>query len=380
MPRKAIGGLLLLAAVAAGIFAWRYGLPRPAQVAAVTPAVFHRQMRGPGILDAIRKASVSANIQGVLTNVRVDIGDAVHAGDVVAGLAAEDLHAQLEAAVASHAAAGRAIELAQAERRKALAATANALSVLGRQQELMRTGATSRSVLENAETTLEQSRAEEARAQAAISQAQAAEASAAAAVKVSRAQLEKSTIRAPIDGVVVARKLNIGDLVLPGSTIVELADPESVVLSARFDESFIADVAPGQPARLLFSSRGEVGTPGKVQRISRQVDTETREFIVDVAPRQLPRNWAIGQRGTALLTLDMRENVLSVPARAIVPRGQKAGAFVLRSGRAWWQPLALGALGDAGVEVRSGLQAGDQVILTPEATYAGMRVFQEPAP
>lgn len=117
-----------------------------------------------------------------------------------------------------------------------------------------------------------------------MSQALATEASAEAAVRVAEAQLEKATIRAPIDGVVVARRMDMGDLVVPGSVIVDIVDPESVVLSARFDESAIARVTKGQGrARLLFTATGDTATPGEI-RDRRCRYHQAREFTVDIAP------------------------------------------------------------------------------------------------
>lgn len=390
MPRPAAraprrGGWLVIAAGAllliAGWLGWRYLVPRPAELMTVMPGTFQRALRGPGILDAIQKANVSANIQGVLTAVNVDIGDPVHAGEVVAQLAAQDLAAQLAAARAAHEAARKVVLLAEADHRKAEAARANAAGVRERRQKLMRTGATTQSALDDAEMTHEQAQAEIARTEAAISQAQASEASAAAQAEASKAQLEKSVIRAPLDGVVVARKLNTGDLVVPGSAIVEVADPASLVLSARFDESIISAVAPGQSARLLFSSADQIEIAGVVRRLGRQVDTETREFVVDITPRTLPRNWAMGQRGTAILDLGARAGVITVPLSAIAVRGETQGVYVLRSGRAWWQRVETGGRGEKRVEVRAGLKPGDVILAQPEAVYPGMRVSQEePAP
>ncbi|MDI4666405.1 efflux RND transporter periplasmic adaptor subunit [Xanthobacter autotrophicus] len=376
--RQLLGAAALITAVAAALAGWRYGMPRATQAEVVRAGPFESVLSGPGILDALRKASVSASIQGVITTLTVDVGDTLRSGDVVAQLQSADLRAEREALLASHEAARKAVALAEAEVRKANAARNNAQSVLGRRQELIRTGATSRSILEDAQTSMEQSLAEVARAEAAVSQARATEASAEAAVRVAEAQLEKATIRAPIDGVVVARRMDMGDLVVPGSVIVDIVDPQSVVLSARFDESAIARVTKGQPVRLLFTATGDTATPGEIRRIGREVDTETREFTVDIAPRQLPRNWAIGQRGTALITLNTTRDALSVPFAAIAFKDRSPGVFVMRDARAWWQPVELGPIGEARVDVRGGLKAGDVILAQPEGVFAGMKVADPP--
>lgn len=376
--RQLLGIAALITTLVVALVGWRYGMPRPAQAEVVHSAPFESVLSGPGILDALRKASVSASVQGVITTLTVDVGDPVRAGQVVAQLQSADLKAEREAALASHEAARTAVALAEADRRKARAARDNAHLVLDRKQQLIRTGATTRSAFEDAQTSMEQALAEVARAEAAVSQAQATSISAEAAARVAEAQLDKATIRAPIDGVVVARRMDMGDLVVPGSVIVDIVDPESVVLSARFDESAIARVGKGQPARLLFTATGDEATPGEIRRLGREVDTETREFTVDIAPRRLPRNWAIGQRGTALITIDTNPDALSVPFGAIAHKDRSPGVFVVRNERAWWQPVELGPIGTARVDVRGGLKDGDVILTRPEGAFAGMKVADRP--
>lgn len=363
-------------AAAGAWLGWRYGVPRAVSIMVAEPVALQRELRAPGTLDALDRASVSASIQGVVAALHVDVGDRVRAGDPVAELVADDLKAQLEAAQAAHSATRTAVILAEAERRRAEATRANARSTLDRQEELIRSGATSRSALENAQTALEQSLADLARADAAVNQAKATQAAQAATVAATRAQLDKSTIRAPIGGVVVARKLNTGDLVVPGSAIVELVNPASIVLSARFDESVIAAVALGQHATLTFGAGADAPISGTVRRLGREVDTETREFTVDVAPGRLPHNWAMGQRGTARLSVETRAKVLAVPPTALAPRPQGMGLYVESNGRAAWQRVSLGASGGGQVEVRTGLRAGDRVLVDPASAYPGMRVTQ----
>ncbi len=366
--------LILIAAIGLG---WRYGMPRAAETRPLVAAPFQAEIRGPGILDAIRKVSVSANMQGVLHAVHVDIGDAVHAGDILAALDAHDLEAQLDSAIATHTAAQRAVELAQADRRRIAASRVNAFATLDRQQRLIGSGATTQSALDAAQMAHDQALADGAKAEAAVSQAEASEAAAAASVRASRALLDKSIIRAPMDGVIVARKLNPGDLVAPGAAILELVDPASIVLSTRFDESIISVLAPGQPARLQF---GATDIAAAVRRIGREVDTETREFTVDITPSRLPTNWAMGQRGNAVLSLGVPMPKLAVPLTAITSQNGEMGVFVVEAGRARWRAIATGASSGQLVEVRDGLVAGDHLITAPKGVYPGLRITSEKRP
>lgn len=145
-------------------------------------------------------------------------------------------------------------------------------------------------------------------------------------------------------------------------------------MSARFDESVIARLEPGQIATIRFGGNGEALYRGTVRRIAREVDQETREFTVDIAPVRLPPNWALGQRATVVIDLGDVQDVLAVPAASIARRDGHAGVWVESDGRAVWRPVDLGRIGGAEVEVLSGLAAGDTILLSPERAFTGMKI------
>jgi HlyD family secretion protein len=205
--------------------------------------------------------------------------------------------------------------------------------------------------------------------------ANAQQASAEAMVRFNRAKLDDARIAAPFSGVIVERSRNAGDVVTPGAEIARLVDPASIFLSARFDESAMGKVAPGQDVQLTFVSDPDTVVAGKVLRVGRQVDGETREFAVDIAPVSLPPNWAIGQRGTAAIAVAKRISVLSVPAPAIVWKDGEPGAWFVRHGRAVWRRLVLGEIAAGNrVVVHDGAAEGDLVVVRPVGIYSGLRI------
>ncbi|MBB4303979.1 HlyD family secretion protein [Rhodobium orientis] len=364
--------LVCLTAVCA-LLGVRYGVPRKAVGLSVARGTMVVQRNGPGTLDAINRSAVSARVQGRLTAIPVDLNDRVAAGDVVAEIASDDLKSQLRATVASHEAARVAVLKAKAEEEQRRAEVANAETTFRRQAKLVEKGATSQAGYDEAEAAMRTARARLAAAEAAVGQAEAQQRSAAATVEHDRARLDETTVRSLFDGVVVARQQNIGDLATPGSPIVEIVDPATIVLKARFDESAIASVKPGQKADLSFVSQPGRIIPGHVLRISRQVDAETREFTVDIVPEDLPRNWAIGQRGTAVIAIAVKSDVISVPSRHILRRRGEAGVWTVAGGRASWVPVELGEIGGDLVEIRAGLRDGD-IVLSRGRIFQGMRV------
>uniref|UniRef100_UPI002FDE5FAA hypothetical protein n=1 Tax=Rubrimonas sp. TaxID=2036015 RepID=UPI002FDE5FAA len=111
--------------------------------------------------------------------------------------------------------------------------------------------------------------------------------------------------------------------------------------------------------------------------IGRQVDPETREFTAELALGSLPPNWAIGQRGSAAITVDHRPEALALPTEQVVWRAGTAGAWVLEDGRARWRLLELGAVTDGRIEVLAGLESRAAVLEGP-TLYEGMRVRPQP--
>lgn len=381
-PRKTnrlvLAGLGVVAVLMTILVGMRYLLPHPVELATVTLGPFQPELSGPGVLDALSKANVGSSLQGVITKLAVERNDRVSKGDPVAEIAADDLRADLDAAKAAREAARQSVEAAVSDVRRMEATAENARATLARQSALLPGGATSRTTFESAETAARQGEADLAKARSALLGAKAEEASAIAAVAASEAQLAKSVIIAPIGGVVVSRNLNLGDVAAPTSPIVTIADPASIVLSARFDESTIARIEPGFAATIVFG--GEAAFAGTVVRVGREVDQETREFTVDIAPAQLPPNWALGQRGTAVISLKGRDDAIAVPVSAIARRDGVAGVWLANAGRAAWRPVELGRVGGGRVEILGGLAAGDRLIVSPDGVYRLMPVADERRP
>ncbi|WP_421995324.1 efflux RND transporter periplasmic adaptor subunit [Reyranella sp.] len=365
---------LALVAAAVGIAAGdRYGRPRTVAQFPVTSGPLDIETRGPGTLDALGKATISARTQGRLSDVLVDRGDYVAPGTLIATIAADDLASQLDAATASHQAAAHVVTQAIAERERSDAALSNARSTHARKSALLRQGWANRADYDAALAAQRQAEAEFARAGAAVDAAIAQEKAAAATVRVAEAQIEETIVRAPFFGIVVSRDRNPGDLMTPGAPIVQIVDPSTLVLTARFDESVMATVRPGQASHVRFSAQPDRPIAGRILRLGRQVDVETREFTVDITLEERPLNWAIGQRGTATVVTGVHRQALSVPEQAIVRRDGKPGLWVARGGRARWRPVELGESGGRHVEIRAGISNGDTV-LAPDGAFEGMRV------
>lgn len=333
------------------------------------------EIDGPATLNASRRADIGSEMVGRINVLAVERGQVVAAGDVLAEIEPETATKALEAAVAAEQAAEIGVRQATAAKQVVEADRANLLKTFERRRTLVARGTVSEADFDNAESALAAAEAELLNAAATVDLAVANRRAAVAETALQRAYLARATIRAPFDGVVVNRERDVGDVVGVGETILSLVDPGTMVWSMRVDESAIARLRPGQDVRISVVGAPEVN--GTLTRIFREVDKETREITLDVTPRELPEQWAVGQRANAAITIEVKPDVLAVPTPMLAPRGRTQGVRIDDDGRARWRPVELGALGDGRVEIRSGLAAGDVVIDGPRL-FAGMRVDGPP--
>jgi HlyD family secretion protein len=364
--------LLALAGTGAAIVGVRYLTPRSVQIFSVERGDLVVTLKASGTLDATNRAAVASRVQGRLTDLAVATNDSVAKGDVIARIASDDLQSVLAAAAASWQAAQLATRQAEADRQRAEILRDDARQTLERQKQLLQNETISQSIYDAASSALETAEAGVTSADAAVDRARALEQSAQAGMDGARIGLEEAVIVAPFGGTVVDTRFHAGDIVSPGQSIVELADPDSLVLTARLDESVISRIHVGDTATLRFGG-DQSPIPATVVGLGRVVDTETREFTVDIKPVALPENWAIGQRGVAVIETSRLPDALAIPTDLLETRAGQKGVWVVQDDRTRWRAVVLGDVGGDRVAVLDGLDAGDRLI-SPQQAYPWMLV------
>lgn len=360
--------LLLGALVGGGLGGYWYGWPREAQSYEVREGVIAREIVAPSVLTANRQVMITAKTPGFLSGVKVDRNDLVREGQSLASLESAELRHQLDAAEANGKAAEFSIREAEVERDRAATAMSLAQDDFGRQQKLFSGSTISSAAFDVAANNLQNAKAALLKAEAAIEQARARAAAAAAEAAALGARIAETDIRSPIDGIVVGRNKTIGDLLAPGAELFDVVDPKSIVASARFDESTIALVKQGQPAVVSFTALDGDSLSGKVLRVTREVDPETREYNAEIVLEKLPESWAIGQRATVTVRTESARKAIAVPQKFVSRRDGRPGVWVLKEWRARWRPVELGYVNGTDIEIRRGLSAGD-VIVHPAGRY-----------
>ena len=299
-----------------------------------------------GTVRAKKSATVSAQISGTIVELRVEAGQAVKAGDVLAVLDVAAVRAQLGQAEAAQA-------QAVAEKGKAAAELARAQADLTRYAKLLEQEAVTRQEFETVQARAQI--AEAAMAQAGSGFA-AAEAKSAEVATV----LGYASVTAPFDGVVTAKLVERGDLAQPGRALVEMADPATLQLEALVPEGVAARVKLGTEYELVLDG-GKEPVRAKISEIAPVADSASRTVLVKLP---LPAGCVTGIGSFGRLYLPAAESAMSVvvPESAVVVRGQLEMVFVVGDGRAAMRLVKVGGKRAGEVQILSGLKAGEQVV------------------
>lgn len=327
-----------------------------------------------GIIQGAEEINVVATTTGRLASVRVQVGDRVRQGDIIAELENSDVKARLDQARAgldqARAAAEQlkaAREQAEASLRQAEANAANSKANLERTKALFEAGAASRQQLDQAQTAWEVSQAQVEAAQAALKSIEAQQAgssaqvaSAEAAVRQAEVALEHTYVRAPVDGIVASRLLDPGEIAQ--GTIVVLVADERLEVSFQVTEQDIIYVHPGQEVKVSVAAAGAELT-GTISSVSPSAGQTTKTYTVKAALPAGEKNLKPGMTATVRYPTLKVENAVVVPKNAVVNRGGQDIVYTVEDGRAVGRPVKVGIADSQKAEIKEGLAEGTPIIV-----------------
>jgi RND family efflux transporter MFP subunit len=343
--------------------------PVPVIVAHVEMTDIADTFEAGGVVQAQTTATIMARILAPVRDVRVTPGDRVRAGQVVIVLDGRDLAAHARSADAAVLAADHGVTAAGSEQQAADAALTLARATHERIAGLQARRSATAQELDDATGALRGAEAHAAgaaaRAQAAVSGVNSARAASEAAATTASFAL----ITAPFDGIVTEKMVEPGNMAAPGTPLMRIEDTRGFRLDVRVDESRIGQIAPGATVPVSLDS-GTTGAPttvsGTVAEIGRAVDADARAFLVKVT---LPEMTGLrsGTFGRAHFSGRARR-ALTVPAGALVHRGQVTSVFAVEKGLARVRLVSV-----SGTEVLAGLSEADVVIVAPPPTVTDGR-------
>ncbi|GIX08822.1 efflux RND transporter periplasmic adaptor subunit [Elioraea sp.] len=372
---------VLLAAAAAGAWWYATGRPLAVPVAALERDVPIRVF-GLGTIEAQVLSRVGFEVPGTLTEVLADHGDRVAAGTVLARLNAASQRARVAKAEAAVLSAEAAVRRAEAQRDRAEALLAQRQATAARRRALAARGSGSVEAAEQAETEAAVAAADLAvnRADAAV--AAAALADARATLLVERTALDKRTLTAPYDAVVIARTREPGSALNPGEAVFTLAARGSLWALAHVDEGRAGDLALGQPATVTMRSRPGAPLAGEVVRIGLESDRVTEERRVYVRCRQCPETVYLGEQAEVVIETGRLPAARLVPEAAVHGFDGAAGTvWTIEDGRLARRRVRFAARTlDARLAITDGLPAEVPVAVKVGAGFAVGRAARAVAP
>ncbi len=374
--------VLGIAVVGGGLFAASRGRAVEVQVAEATAigngGASASVLDATGYVVARRMATVSAKITGKVREVRIEEGQHVDAGYVMATLDPIDADAQRTLAASQVAASRSQIAGVQAQLREA-EANASRLSSLVRQQ-----------LVSKAQYDQAVAQRDALRAQLATAQRNASVSS--ANLRIAENGVDNTVVRAPFAGVVIAKAAQPGEIVSPLSAgggftrtgIGTIVDMDSLEVEVDVGESYIGRVKPGMPVETVLNAYPDWKIPSEVIAIIPTADRGKATVKVRVALKQKDAR-IVPDMGARVSFLEREQPAAPkrtgalVPAAAIVERGGKSVVYVVEGDgeKADVRAAAVTTgrtLGDD-VEVLGGLTGGERVVLDPpEKLEDGARV------
>jgi RND family efflux transporter MFP subunit len=346
--------------------------PPVVPVATAGPATLENNLTLTAEFRPYQEVNVMAKVAGYVKSIGVDIGDHVHQSAVLAILDVPEIQEDVSKAKAGVAAAEAKIVTAQAAIQRAQAASDITALSFRRIQDV---AARDPGLVPKQDVDVAQSKQIEAEAQLASANSElkaAQESKAGAESEYSRAltMMQYATVRAPFTGIVTKRFANTGSMIQAGTSsqtqampVVSLAQNDLLRLILPVPVNDVAGIRGGQPVEVDVVSVGRK-LQGKVTRYANSVQMATRTMDTEVDVPNPDGSLVPGMYAEVHLHLAARSNVLSVPLDAVDGLGTSVQqAYVVRDGVIHLVKIKVGLQTATRVEILSGLQAGDKVIV-----------------
>jgi RND family efflux transporter MFP subunit len=321
----------------------------------------------PGNIQAVTEAPILARADGYVRRRMVDIGDRIRAGQPMAEIEAPELDQQIRQARATLQQAQAALEQALANQQQGKANLQIAQVTAERWKTLAAQGVVSRQENDQYQA---QYQAQLANVQA-LEKAVAAQRSNIAAAEANLARLDEiqsyRVVKAPFDGVVTLRNVDVGALVNAGNTLLfRVAQTGTLRLYVNVPEADAAFVHPGQPARLTVASLPGREFSGTLVRTANAVDPSSRTLLCEI---EVPNGGGAllpGMYAQVQLTSDRKQPPLLIPGEALVFRAEGTQVALLNADHTvHLQNIQVGRDYGTQIEVITGLREGDTILANP---------------
>jgi len=379
--------LVVIGAGTAWYFTHRGPKPTEVQISSVSRADLQAKVTANGRVQAQKKVDMSATIAGQITHLAVEEGDRVHKGQFLLQIDPVNPRAVARSSEASMQALRREAEAARARLEQARVD-------FRRAEENHRARIISTADLDQARTALATAEADVRASERRVEQAQAT-------LEGARDTLAKTTVVAPMDGIVTARRVEEGEVAVigvlnqPGTVLLTISDMSVVEAELEVDETSVPAVKVGQEARVRIDAYPnqtfdgvvtEVGS-SPMDRSELQQQSEAIKFKVKVQIQDPPDTVKPGLSVQADIHTGFAKDAIVVPLQALVLRDvprepgetlapgasrEEEGVYLVKDGKAEFQKIKTGLLGELDVEVLEGLEGGETLVTGPFRALRGL--------
>ena len=373
------GSVLLLIGVGV-LFKWYVLTPDPISVSVVTvergrveETVTNSRA---GTVKARQRAKLSPEIGGRVAEIPHRKGARVHAGDVLLRLHDDTQQAAVQMAQ-------RELAVVQVKRERACLEADRAEREFQRHQQLKARDLVSTDLLDKFENLAQTTRVSCKQSQAEIARARSA-------IDEAKAQLAKTVLVAPFDGIIAELDSEVGEWTtpsppaLPVPPILDLIDPSSIYISAPMDEVDSSKIHEGQPVRVTLDPFPGQHYEGHVRHLAPYVlDVEeqnrTVEIEVELDDQTFASTLLPGTSSDVEVILAVKDNVLRIPPSTLFEGGK---VFVVQQKKLFIRPITIGMKNWDFVEILEGLSEGDAVVtsLDQEGLEEGIQVIVQSSP
>ena len=327
-----------------------------------------------------KNVNISALIPGRVVKIGVEEGQYVKKGDFLLKLDSAQYEANVEREKATIASLEADLIQAEARLKRDKQAYERAKSLY--KEQLI-----SEEELENVKAQYEISFANVQSIKHRIEQAKAS-------LQSSLDNLKKTIYYSPIDGVITSLRIEEGEVVItgtmnnPGTILMTIADLSVMEVEVEVDETDVVNVELGQEAEVKVDAFPDLIIKGEVTEVGSSALTklgtasveEAKDFKVVITLIDPQKNLKPGLSASADIIVARKEDVLAVPISALVLKEDKEkkkeieGVYIVKEGRAYFQPVEKGIMGEMMIEIKSGLKEGQEVVVGP---YSALRQLKD---
>lgn len=370
-----IVGAVAIVATIGTVGTYRWQRPVSVHVAQIEKDV-PIQVYGLGTVEAQTVSKIGFETAGTLVELKVDQGDTVKSGALLARLQSREQEAHTAQARAAVTQAEATVGQAEAAVEKSEAVLKQKGSVNARRRQLVERGFVSQETVEDTQATADIAKADLDQSKSAVSVARANLEQAKAVLALEEARLAKYNLYAPFDAVVMARTRELGSALNANEPVFTLVDPASIWALVYIDEARAGPIEIGQLAQVTRRSVPDKPTAAKVVRIDIESDRVNEERRVYVRCDNPKHTLQVGEQAEVRITVATLPSARLVKLKSLQDvQRREATAWTVENGRLQQRRVTLGHRTlDGRVEISGGVPDGSEIV---DDAAAGLKIGRQ---